>query len=197
MPGQITKNPGAVQSAACEGCPTLGSERFLSVTSSKEFSVLSAPDPDSAGARIAVLLKTTRQKELDRRFADERKRGTERGRSRRNLSVAQKSKMAANLQPTTLFDFFFRLRKKVHYGDPDVFVLGATGSQDARQLAEALVIVTDATVAVLECLVATYRGRSLVATAAIKYADRISAKPETVVGRRSHAWAGQVPSTVG
>lgn len=107
-----------------------------------------------------------------------------------------KQNMAANLQPTTLFDFFFRLRKKVHYGDPDVFVLGAAGSQDARQLAEALAIVTDATVAVLECLVATYRGRSVVARAAIKYADRLSAAPNTLVGRRSQAWGGLVPSTI-
>lgn len=127
-------------SAACDGCPELGSERFLGVTPSKDFSVLSAPDPESAEARIAVLLKTTRGKELDRRFADERKRGAEPGRSQRNLSAAKKRQMAANLQPTTLFDFFFRLRKKVHYGDPDVFVLGAAGSQAARQLAEALVI---------------------------------------------------------
>lgn len=104
--------------------------------------------------------------------------------------------MAANLQPTTLFDFFFRLRKKVHYGDPDAFVLGAAGTQDARQLAESLMIVTDATVAVLECLVATYRGRSLVARAAIKYADRISASAQSVVGRRSHAWGGVVPADV-
>ena len=104
--------------------------------------------------------------------------------------------MATNLQPTTLFDFFFRLRKKVHYGDPDVFVLGAAGVQDARRLAEALVIVTDATVAALECLVATYRGRSLVAQAAIKYADRLSAAPGTLVARRSQSWADFAPTTV-
>ncbi len=184
-------------SAACEGCPALRTEHFLGVVPAQEdFSVLSAPAPESAEGRIAVLLKTTRQKELDRRFSDERNRGASPGRSRKNLSAARKRKMAENLQPTTLFDFFFRLRKKVHYGDPDVFVLGAAGGQDARRLAEALVIVTDATVMALECLVATYRGRSMLAQAAIKYADRISAEPDTFVGRRSQAWGEMVPSAI-
>lgn len=178
-------------SAACEGCPSLQSERFLGVVPlAEEFSVLSSPDPESAETRIAILLKTTRQKELERRFSDERNKGAEPGRSRRNLSRARKQKMADNLQATTLFDFFFRLRKKVHYGDPDVFVLGAAGGQDARQLAEALTIVTDATVSALECLVAAYRGRSMVARTAIKYADRLSAEPDTLVGRRSQVWGG-------
>lgn len=184
-------------SAACDGCPELGSERYLGVGAAVDFSPLSAPDPATAEARIALLLKTTRRKELDRRYADERARKPNPGRSRRNLSSPQKIKMAANLQPTTLFDFFFRLRKKVHYGDPDAFVLGAAGTQDARQLAESLMIVTDATVAALECLVATYRGRVIVARSAIKYADRVSASRGTVVARRSEAWGGVVPAEIG
>ncbi len=48
-------------SAACEGCPELGSERYIGVNAAAGFSPLSAPDPASAEARIALLLKTTRR----------------------------------------------------------------------------------------------------------------------------------------
>lgn len=179
-------------STYCSGCPQLRTERFTGVDASGKIEVLSSPDPSTVDERIAKLLATTRKKELERRFRDLRQRKPQEGRSRRNLSSAEKTKVANNLQPTTIFDLFFRTRKKVHYDEPDVFVLGAAGTQDARRFAESLAIVTDGTLAVLECLVATYAGRKIVASAASSYAERKDAGPATLLGRRAAAWASRV-----
>jgi hypothetical protein len=142
------------------------------------------------------LLATTRKKELDRRFAERRSRKPAPGRQSRNLSTAEKERLAGNLQETTLFDFFFRTRKKVHYDEPDAFVLGAAGVKDARRFAESLAIVTDGTLAVLECLVAAYVGSGRVASAALNYADQKDADPESLLGRRASVWAGVVPAEI-
>lgn len=184
-------------SCYCEGCPQLGSERFTGIDDATgEIQVLSRPDPDTAEERIAKLLATTRRKELDRRFSEMRQKRPREGRSRRNLNRAQKEKSATKLQATTIFDFFYRTRKKVHYDEPDVFVLGAAGVQDARRFAESLSIVSDGTLAVLECLVATYVGAGRVASAALNYADRKDAEPGSLLGRRAALWGGLVPSTL-
>lgn len=184
-------------SAYCEGSPQTGTERFTGVAGTGAIEVLSSPDSETSEERIAKLLKTTRKKELDRRFEDLRRKKPEPGRGRRNVSAQQKRKIGDKMQPTTLFDFFYRTRKKVHYDEPDVFVLGAAGPQDARRFAESLAIVTDGTLAVLECLVATYVGSGRLATAALNYADRKDAGPDTLLGRRAAAWGGLVPAALG
>jgi hypothetical protein len=180
----------------CVGCPQYDQERVARLTPAGTINPLQRPDPDTADTRIALMLKTTRERELDRRFADARHKGVQPGRTRRNISKPQKIKMAENLAATTLFDFFYRTRAKAHYDEPDAFVLGASGTQDARRLGESMAIVTDATLAALECLVATYVSRGLVARAALNYADRKNAGAETLVGRRAHAWAGVVPAEI-
>ena len=49
--------------------------------------------------------------------------------------------------PTTLFDVFWRIRRKANYDDADTFVLGAESEFDARGFGQSLILVTDATVA--------------------------------------------------
>jgi hypothetical protein len=94
-----------------------------------------------------MFLRTTRQKELERLYASERARRVQPGRARRNLAATDKQAIADRMRPTTVFDLFWRLRKKASYDDADIFVLGAASERDARRFGESLVIVTDATVA--------------------------------------------------
>lgn len=98
--------------------------------------MLSNPDPDSAVDRLAMFLRTTRSKELERRFSEDRRKHVSPGRQRRNLSVDDKEAIAARLAPTTVFDLFWRLRTKANYDDADTFVLGAGGVADARAFAD-------------------------------------------------------------
>lgn len=121
-------------------------------------------------------------------FSDERQRRKHPGRSRRNLSRSDKDVIAARLPPTTVFDIFWRLRKKANYGDADVFVLGASGEADARRLAESLMIVTDATVASVEVLIAAYAGTDVIAEHAARYHAKKWTSTASPIARRVESW---------
>jgi hypothetical protein len=86
---------------------------------------------------------------------------------------------------TTIFDVLYRVRRKAHYEEPDLFVLGASGEVDARRFAQGLVLVTDASVAALEALVAAYVGPGVVAEVAAGYSKRTRSD---LVRARSSAW---------
>ena len=175
--------------ASCAGCPHTGSARFGGLaTSGEAVHVLSPPDPWTSDDRLAMFLRTTRRKELDRRFDQERQRNRKPGRTRRNLSKADKERIAERMPPTTLFDVLWRIRKKANYEDADTFVLGAGDEIDARRLAQALVIVTDGTVAALEALAVAYVGPESLANAAQAYAVRTQSGSESAIGRRASSW---------
>ena len=138
-------------SVFCEGCPQTGTQRFGGVDHEPEVvHPLTNPDSETGVDRLAVLLRTTREKELDRVFGEERRRNVAPGRKWKNLSAARKDEIARRLHGTTVFDVLWRLRKKAHYEDADTFVLGAGGVADAYEFAWALGRVTDASVAAIE-----------------------------------------------
>ena len=143
--------------AFCTGCPQTGTE-VVSGIQGGAVHVLSHPDPDGSEARLAMLLGTTRMRELERRFADLRRKKIKPGQTRSNLSKKQKEAAGSSMGPTTLFDVFWRIRRKANYGDADTFVLGAESEFDARGFGESLILVTDATVASLEAVVAAHMG---------------------------------------
>ena len=174
-------------SAWCIGNPHNGDLQFDGLTPSDgSVHVLSLPDPRTSADRLAMFLRTTRKKELDRRFHDERQRKIKPGCKRRNLSAAEKERLAEAMGPTTLFDLLWRIRKKTNYENVDTFVLGA-GSY-AWRFARALVTVTDGTVAVLEALAAAYVGPSLLADICKTYASRTRSDPASAIGCRASSW---------
>jgi hypothetical protein len=179
--------------AWCNGCPQTGSANFGGLIHTSSVHVLSRPDPGSTDDRIAMLLRTTRYKELERRLAGERAKALAPGTTRRNIKRAEKEQMAAAMPATTLFDVFWRLRKKANYEDADVFVLGAAGETDARRLGESLVIVTEATVAALEALMSAYVGPAILQASAAAYLRRTHAAPQSAIGRRASSWAARLP----
>lgn len=175
--------------AWCDGCPHTESQHFGGLMPSGDpVHVLSSLDPLASDDRFAMLLRTTRSKELDRRFAEQRQRSVRPGRTRRNISRAEKERIAERMPPTTLFDVLWRVRKKANYEDADTFVLGAGDEIDARRLAQALVTVTDGTVAALEALSVAYVGPAVLANAAQAYATKTKSGPESAVGRRAASW---------
>lgn len=175
--------------AWCAGCPQTNNCSFGGLTPTPGcVHVLSSPDPSTSEDRLAMFLRTTRQKELERRFDQERARKPAPGRTRRNLSRADKDRVARSMAPTTVFDVLWRIRKKANYDDADVFVLGAAHELDARRLGQALVIVADATVAALEALAAAYVGPDVFADMSAKYARQTASGPQAPVVLRASSW---------
>ena len=178
--------------AWCGGCPQTGNCTFGGLSrSGVGVHVLSRPDPWTSDDRLAMFLRTTRQKELERRFNQERSRKPALGRTRRNLSRVDKERIASSMAPTTIFDVLWRMRKKANYEDADTFVLGAAGPLDARRLGQALVIVADATTAALEALAAAYVGAKILADMAEAYRQKTNSAPGSAMGRRAQSWASR------
>ena len=164
-------------SASCSGCPQLSMATFAGFpfVPTGRVNPLTSPGPATSEERFATLLRTTREKELERRFAEARRRGVAAGASRRNLRRKEKERLATSLAPTTLFDVLWRLRKKASYDDAEVFVLGAASEHDAWRFADAVVTVADTTVAALEALVVAYLGPDVVAETLAAYIRRCGA----------------------
>lgn len=179
-------------SVACAGCPQLGTATWSGLDDIVAVHVWSTPDPDISTDRLAMFLRTTRQKELERRFAQARERLRPRpGRSRANLSRAEKERLAKAMAPTTLFDVLWRLRKKANYDDADVFVLGAMTELEALRLGQSLAIVTtDATVAALEALIGAYLAPQTLADLVTAYLRRLGeGGGSTVLAARVAYWS--------
>lgn len=139
-----------------------------------------------------MFLRTTRKKELERRFKQERAKKPDPGRTRRNLTKAMKEQMAAAMAPTTVFDVLWRMRKKANYDDADTFVLGAAGELDAYRLGQAIVLVIDATVASIEALASAYVGPKVLSDMVGRDATKAAAAPTSAVGVRAASWSARV-----
>ena len=146
-------------SAYCVGCPQLGSTEWGgSVLPGESVSVFSSPDPQTSDARLAMLLRTTRQRILERHFALARQTDVRPGRTRRNLTAELKEELAASIAPTTVFDVLDRVARRVDTDDGEAFVLGPYDDDEALEFAATLAAVADAGVAAIEAVLAAVAG---------------------------------------
>lgn len=149
-------------SATCIGCPQLGTTQWGgSVLPGEALSVFAAPEAQTSDARLALLLRTTRQRIIERRFAVERQTDVKPGRSRRNLSLEHKEAVAASVPPTTGFDVLDRVRRRCEGDDGEAFVAGPIDNAEALRFAQALATVAESSVAAIHAIVATVIGWDL------------------------------------
>ena len=151
-------------SALCHGCPQLGATVYGGgLLPGDAVSVFHAPRADTSDARVAMLLRTTRQRIIEREFARARQTDVRPGRTRRNLTHEHKELIAEQVPPTTVFDVFERVRRRVEEDDGLAFVEAPFDDAEALRLGEALAFVTDATVAVVEAVTAQLVGHDVYA----------------------------------
>lgn len=173
-------------SPSCTGCPQLKTAKVSNLKAAPSVSPLSRPTGVDAEVRLAMFLRTTRERELDRLYQEQRKSSVQRPRCRRNLSRDEKLQIAARLSPTTVFNLFWRVRKKAHYEDPDMFVDGAVTSREAEKFGVALVHVTEATLFVIEALIAAYVGPEPMINLSNAYS---ATRANKAVAKRALFWA--------
>ena len=180
-------------SAVCLGCPQLGTTVYGGgVLPGEAVSVFHTPHAGTSDARVAMLLRTTRQRVVEREFARLRQTDVRPGRSRRNLSREHKEAVAAALAPTTLFDVFDRIRLRVAEDDGAAFVDAPFDDVEALRLSAALALVADASVAVIEAAIASVIGWETLAELVDSQARRAPAAP---IRQRSIALRNLVDSS--
>lgn len=144
-------------SARCGGCTSIGEAVFGGFpTAPVQVHPLATVGDLELPDRFGGLLRTTRSKELEKRFDKRRSELNKVG--RKNLSRDVKVDIARKLEVTTMFDVFWRVRTKANYGSADVFVLGAAGPMDAGDFGMSLVTLADSTIAALEVVVCAALG---------------------------------------
>jgi hypothetical protein len=175
-------------SAFCVGCPQTGSTLWGgSVLPGETVSVFQLPSAGTSDARLAMLLRTTRQRVLERAFAVERRTDVRPGRSRRNLTLDHKEAIAAATPPTTVFDVIERVRQRVDADDGEAFVQAPFDDEEALRFAAAAAAVADASMAAVESVVATVVGGEVFADLAASHRRRHATA--TAADRRAAAAA--------
>ncbi len=145
--------------------------------------------------RAAMLLRTTRGRELDKRIevVKQQKKLT---RAPTGERIRQDQQLAA----TTIFDFAWRMRARSNYGDPAMFYVGSLGHDRSRAYAAAVRTWTSTTMLLFEALIAQ-RSKSVLEDAALHFISRDhSVLAETLIVPRLQALGmlgSQTPSAKG
>lgn len=147
-------------SVSCSGCVPLEDARYARVpldeNPGEEVEVLSSPSLGMFWPRYCTMLRTTRERRLERNF-----RAWKKSRGRRRMNRSEKLAVAKNLPPTTLFDFYWRLRIRASYREVDSFLTWNVSDPEHVEFRSALIAVTAATCALLESLIVATGARNL------------------------------------
>lgn len=154
-------------------------------------SVLSTPRPNEAWDDIATALKTTRERQLDHVRGE-----WLRANHRRKLPGAVADAQAARFPPTTVADFFWRLRTGSHYRGAEMFLDGVSSPGLALGYHTNLRSLTTATITVLNTLTLRYVGTDAMQSAAASFLARGDVQAYEVFRGRWAALTGRAPSSV-
>jgi hypothetical protein len=135
--------PWALACTALRPSPTYS--RFL--TPPQPCSNLSARAP--AGDRIAMCLRTTRDRQVDHLVAE-----TKRKLRRARAPNGEADRCDAKLRPTTTFDFLWRIRTRSNYDDPAMFYMGALTDSQVLGYLDAMKLITATTMFLFEAMIA-------------------------------------------
>jgi hypothetical protein len=129
--------------------------------------------------RAAMMLRTTRDRDVRKRV-DQVKGDRKLRRAPNGESVRQD----AALEPTTLFDFAWRMRTRSNYGDPAMFYVGTLTPDRSREYAIAVRRVVSTTMFLFEAFLAQKARRLLVDTAVHFIARDRAHKADDLLGDR-------------
>jgi hypothetical protein len=144
----------------CSGCPQIDETQFTNLppatNPAEHVELLSNPSLQTFWPRYCKLLETTRIRRLDRNIEDWKRRN-----GRKNTRAAEKREIAARLLPTTLFDFFWRLRVRSNYRDVRTFLMAGVGIEWQNDFYDGLLHLMETSVALFENLVVAYTGPTI------------------------------------
>ena len=123
---------------------------------------LATPTFEARWTNLCRLLRTTREREIQRHYEEELKALRKSEPWRVRLGPGARDRIDERLRPTTLFDVLWRMRTRSHYQDVEAFLRGISTGTEARRFHENLQCFVTACLAVLEVVIVRYRGIDLV-----------------------------------
>lgn len=168
-------------SVSCSGCPQTNTECYRNIPPGinphAKCEVLSRPSYDDFWPRFCTMLKTTRERHLERCFEE-----WKRQHKRKRMYDHEKQAVAKKVHPTTLFDFFWRLCVRSNYRDVSAFLMSAVPDEWQEEFYQNLLILTEITSLLLQNLTAKYWGRREYEAALNEFLSLQRCKVEDVFG---------------
>lgn len=162
----------------CKGGAMSSSAEFLCIPKDvevREISNLSSVGRDEFWSSYAMLLRTTRKRQIDER-ADQWKHQHK----KKRLKKGGRIEIAENLHPTTLFDFLYRLRIRSNYSDADSFIETLDDGESAQRFNSSLIRICWCSCLILEAQTCEYVGRKAFGELVDEYCDRIGPGADSV-----------------
>jgi hypothetical protein len=100
---------------------------------------------------FSKFLKTTRKKELERKYHEWKKDN-----NKKRISAPQKQTIIGNTPPTSIFDCLYRLRIRANYENADTFIFSSISDEDAEKFHKSLQNIVWITSLMLETITAKY-----------------------------------------
>jgi hypothetical protein len=146
----------------CDAEPTPKGARYPNLptgASVDPINPLTTPAPQDFWNWYGMLLRTTRQRQFDKKLKESGKQfRTKTGKTRKRFMAHHKAQVVGGLRPTTIFDFLYRLRVRSNYEDADAFILGTMSQADAEEFNSGLCTLTSTTLFLLELHIAARIG---------------------------------------
>lgn len=150
------------------GCPPTGDRAFLSLPNEANpddhVELLSSPEMPLFWPRFCKMLEKTRERRLERRFS-----GWKKEHARHNMFADEKRSVAERVPPTSMYEFFYRLRIRSNYQDISSYVMAAVSDTWHENFHSSLVTSTSCTCLLLESLVKAHAGKDVLAAASEEF----------------------------
>jgi hypothetical protein len=104
---------------------------------------------------VAMMLRTTRGRLFDdAKILWAQRNRTGDGKNYQRVPAKHQNTLAARLEPTTIFNFLYRMRTRSNYHDANAFLVGIDAGDDALLFNAGIINVLRATLFVFECAIA-------------------------------------------
>jgi len=123
---------------------------------------------------FCLFLRTTYDRMIENKCQRWKDNNPINGRRRKRLPPGQRKKIANGSRPSSIFDYFYRLRIRSNYKDADIFLLGSL-SHENEYYFNAICYITDKTLFLIEYYIARYIGKKQMKQIIDRYesADRL------------------------
>jgi len=102
-----------------------------------------------AWQNVGLMLRTTRKRTLE-----EAVQGWKKREKKNRIRFSEKQAIINRMMPTTVFDAFYRMRRRSNYQDSDSFIFSGVNVAETLNLHLALLDIVHASLLVFECLIA-------------------------------------------
>ena len=123
---------------------------------------------------MAKSLSTTRQRALDEKLSEARRKKVATKHRRRNLKTHEKANIVARLHNTTIFDFLYRIRIRSNYDDPDMYIFGQSDAAEAVRHYHNLLGLTESLIRCCEAIIRSRVGTNNFETLKKRIAGRMN-----------------------